>query len=344
MRERAGRLMFLPEPRDFDQDAPKPAVAGLGSSLAPCHRSAVVGARGPTKIRSQLPSPSDGSGEHLASKNCRACATHSLQSDEHLSLSFDHRVLRVGRIAFLLDLTKLGLDQVVACIFPLEFAAQPIWQWMAFRGLEGGKIDPGPAQLRVDATDSLSKQQAFDPIDMPCAFADKALTFPMRPARVFFLDRRYAHDGADVAFSAIDRDQGAQKRQDVDPVSLDAAGPAVDLDAGGIEDTALDTNLGQCSGQPEAVVSSLVADQDPAVFPSGSAEPGDQFPEIAASDPMNARTIAVGKSDTEYPGLLSQFDCRVDCLLPSDALLLDGHCRCSSRLIRAATVPRARSA
>jgi hypothetical protein len=158
MRERAGRLMFLPEPRDFDQDAPSPAVAGLGYSLAPCHRSAVVGAWCQAEIRSQLPSARKGSGEHLASKDCRACASHSLQCDEHLSLPFDHRVLRVGRVALLLDFTKLGLDQVVASVFPLEFAAQPIWQWMAFRGLEGGKIDPGPAQLRLDAADSLSKQ------------------------------------------------------------------------------------------------------------------------------------------------------------------------------------------
>src|SRR5207253_7117749 len=36
----------------------------------------------------------------------------TLHCDEHLSLSFDHRVLRIGRVAFLLDLTKLGLDQV----------------------------------------------------------------------------------------------------------------------------------------------------------------------------------------------------------------------------------------
>jgi hypothetical protein len=44
-----------------------------------------------------------------------------------LAQFFDvHRVLRVGRVALLLDLTKLGLDQVVASVFPLEFVAQPI--------------------------------------------------------------------------------------------------------------------------------------------------------------------------------------------------------------------------
>src|ERR1700693_2148021 len=129
-----------------------------------------IGARCKTEIRSQLPSAGEGSGEHLASKDCRAGGAHSLQRDEHLSLFFDHRVLRVGRVAFLLDLTKLGLDQGEASVFAFEFATQPIWQRMTFRGLEGGKIDPGPAQLWLDATGTLGKQQSLDPIDMARAF------------------------------------------------------------------------------------------------------------------------------------------------------------------------------
>src|ERR1700724_386780 len=117
MRERAGWLIFLPEPCDFDQNAPSPAVAGLGYSLAPRRRSAVIGARCKTEIRSQLPSAGEGSGEHLASKDCRAGGAHSVQRDEQLSLLFDHRVLRVGRVAFLLNLTKLGRDQGEASVF-----------------------------------------------------------------------------------------------------------------------------------------------------------------------------------------------------------------------------------
>jgi hypothetical protein len=130
MRERAGWLVFLPEPCDFDQNAPSPAVVGLGYSLAPRRRSAVIGARCKTGIRSQLPSAGEGSGEHLASKDCRAGGAHSVQRDEQLSLLFDHRVLRVGRVAFLLNLTKLGLDQGKTCILAFEFATQPIWQRM----------------------------------------------------------------------------------------------------------------------------------------------------------------------------------------------------------------------
>src|SRR5216684_1724430 len=77
MRERAGGLMFLPEPCDFDQDAPSPAISSLGYSLAPCHRSTVIGARRQAEIRSQLPSVREGPGEHLARKDCRASPAHS---------------------------------------------------------------------------------------------------------------------------------------------------------------------------------------------------------------------------------------------------------------------------
>src|SRR5205823_5969870 len=70
-----------------------------------------------------------------------------------------------------------------ACVFALEFTTQPIWQRMTFRGLEGGKVDPGPAQLRLDVTDILGKQESLDPIDKACAFPDKTLTLPMRAAK-----------------------------------------------------------------------------------------------------------------------------------------------------------------
>ena len=90
-----------------------------------------------------------------------------------------HRVLSICRVAFALDLTKLGLNQGEASVFAFEFATQPIWQRMTFCGLESGKIDPGPAQLRLDVADTLGKQQSLDPIDMARAFPNKALPLAM---------------------------------------------------------------------------------------------------------------------------------------------------------------------
>jgi len=99
-----------------------------------------------------------------------------------------HRVLSICRVAFALDLTKLGLNKGEASVLAFEFATQPIWQRMTFCGLESGKIDPGPAQLRLDVTDALGKQQSLDPIGVAGALADKTLTFAMGAASIFFLD------------------------------------------------------------------------------------------------------------------------------------------------------------
>jgi hypothetical protein len=109
----------------------------------------------------------------------------------------------------------------------------------------------------------------------------------------------------------IGRDQGTQQRQNVDAVSLDAAGTAIDLDAGRIQDTAFDADLHQCTGQPEAVIPSLVTDHNPTVIPARDPQPADQLGDVAAADAMNARTITVGMCDTQHPRFLAQLDCRI---------------------------------
>lgn len=116
MRERGGRLMFLLEPCEFNQDAARPAVSGLGNSLATCHRSAVVGTCCQAEIGSQLLLVGEGSGEHFASQYRRTCTADTLKCRHHLPLPFDRRVLRVGHIPFLLSLMELGLDQLEALI------------------------------------------------------------------------------------------------------------------------------------------------------------------------------------------------------------------------------------
>jgi len=114
-----------------------------------------------------------------------------------------------------------------------------------------------------------------------------------------------------VAFSPISCDQGTQERQNIDAVSLDAAGAAIDLNAGRIQDTALDADLCQCPSQPEAIISGLITDQDSTVVPGSDTQPADQFHNVAAADAMNARTITVGMCDTQHPRFLAQLDCRI---------------------------------
>jgi len=112
----------------------------------------------------------------------------------------------------------------------------------------------------------VAKQQTFDAIEMSGAFADQTLPLPVRAAGIFLLDRWHPHDSADMAFSAIDRDQGSQERQDINPISFDAPGTTIDLDAGGIEHATFDTNSCQFSREPKAVVSGLITYDESAII------------------------------------------------------------------------------
>ena len=143
--------------------------------------------------------------EHFSRQNGGTGAAHPLQLDQHPPFALDRRILLVGRITFLLDLAKLGLNKIEAGIFALQFAAQPFGERMAFGGRQPGKIDPGQPKFRIDASNALSEKQALDPIDMACAFANQTLSFPMRSAGILLFDRRHAHDSTDVTLSAINR-------------------------------------------------------------------------------------------------------------------------------------------
>jgi len=101
-----------------------------------------------------------------------------------------------------------------------------------------------------------------------------------------------------MTFSPIGCDQGTQQRQNVDAVSLDAAGATIDLDTGRVQYTAFDADLHQCTGQPEAVIPSLVTDHNPTVIPARDPQPADQLGDVAAADAMNARTITVWRGNT----------------------------------------------
>lgn len=100
----------------------------------------------------------------------------------------------------------------------------------------------------------------------------------------------------------------AQQRQDVDPVGLSPTRPAIDLDAGRVEDTAFDILRCERPGEPEPVMASLVADQNPSPRLRRRPDPYDKLAQIAAGDPVDARPIPLGRRNAEHPSFLSQFN------------------------------------
>jgi hypothetical protein len=78
-----------------------------------------------------------------------------------------------------------------------------------------------------------SEEQSLDAV--AGAFPDQALALPIGATRIFLLDTRYSNDGANVALSSVDRDQGAQKREGSDPTGLHTMRPkAIHLDPRGV--------------------------------------------------------------------------------------------------------------
>src|SRR5271165_6893720 len=142
-----------------------------------------------------------------------------------------------------------------------------------------------------------------------------------------------------MTLAAVDRDERAQQHQDVDPVGLDPPRPAIDLDAGRVEDAAFDVLPGERSGDPEAVISSLVANQNPASALRRRPDPYDELAQIAAGDPVDARPIPLGRRNAEHPGFLAQFDRGINRMARSLARADRRHRLAPSGLVRATRVP-----
>jgi hypothetical protein len=73
-----------------------------------------------------------------------------LQSAQQFSLALDRWILRVGRIALLLDNAKLVLDQLKALVFPFKFTTQAFGKRPALGGGQLAKINSSAPPLRLD--------------------------------------------------------------------------------------------------------------------------------------------------------------------------------------------------
>jgi hypothetical protein len=88
---------------------------------------------------------------------------------------------------------------------------------------------------------------------------NKTMALAMREAGILLLDCRDANHGTSVAITTVNRHDGAQESECIDPVCLHPTCPSIDLQTSGIKHMALDANLDQRSRQPETVISGLLA-------------------------------------------------------------------------------------
>jgi hypothetical protein len=74
----------------------------------------------------------------------------------------------------------------------------------------------------------------------------------MGTASVFLFE--WAPEGAHMALATVDRDEGPQQGERIDPIGLHSARATIDLDARRIEHATVDPDLCQRTRQPETVV------------------------------------------------------------------------------------------
>ena len=94
---------------------------------------------------------------------------------------------------------------------------------------------------------------------MPGPLSGKLGAFAREAPGVLLLGRGDDDIAADAAVPQKEGFEGEDHRLDIDPICLNAATPARDQEAGGIEDVGLDAVADQEARQPEAVVACLVA-------------------------------------------------------------------------------------
>jgi hypothetical protein len=150
--------------------------------------------------------------------------------------------LRIGGIVLLLDNAKLALDQLKALVFPFKFTTQAFGKRSALGGGQLAEIIRVRRRFGSIPRMPWANSSPLMRVDMASTLSDQALA--MGTASVFLFDRGHPHNGAKVALATVDGDESPQQGEQIDPIGLHSAGPAIDLDACRIEDAAVERSSG----------------------------------------------------------------------------------------------------
>ncbi len=126
-----------------------------------------------------------------------------------------------------------------------------------------------------------------------------------------------ADDAPELVLAAVITDQHGQELADVEPIALGAAGAAIDLDAGGVDDAVGDGVVLEIAMEPEAVAAGLVAGENRGVVGEGEAVPCAEDLalkgiEIASGDGAEPRLPGHGGGEGEVPGGPAEFEREVE--------------------------------
>jgi hypothetical protein len=125
-----------------------------------------------------------------------------------------------------------------------------------------------------------SRPQALDAVGVLGPLAHQLPAVAVGLAAVLVLGRRDVDDRPEIPLAAVITHEHGRELADVDGIALGAAGAAVDLDGGGVDDHVVDPAGGEGAMEPEAVAAGLVAGADRGVV--GQAESAAGAVDLAA--------------------------------------------------------------
>ena len=136
-------------------------------------------------------------------------------------------------------------------------------------------------------------------------------------AAVLVLGRRHVDHLPDVPLAVMITDEHAEQLGDVDGIALGAAGAAVDLDTGGVDDRVVDAARDEEAMEPEAVAAGLIAGADGGVIgqpeaAAGAVDLSAERAEVAGRDRDAARRQGRRGAEGQPPGGPAQLEGQVE--------------------------------
>ena len=226
--------------------------------------------------------------------------------------------------------TEIGLDrgldggnllgeQQEASVLARDLAEEEGRETAAVAGAAPVELRQKAPGQRIGVADALGVQQRLDPVDVGAALLDQPFALTMPAFVVFFGRTRHARHAAHPWLAAAMREKHTHQLLDIDPIGLDPALAAIDLDARRIQHLVLDPLLPKPTMQPEAVIAGFVTRHDP--HPRRTAigclqtRPPQQRRKryrVAASQAMAVHLYRARHHQADLPARLAQFKRQVN--------------------------------
>src|SRR5215470_947031 len=267
----AVRLVADPQPGDLDSKPARAGIARFADALINAHRATVVGARRQAKIAGQFAAIVEVTIEYFTTQWHAADLSNAFQAHQCRSLGttalgwtffFLRALQRRGRFdraclrAF--DVFDLAFGQGYSFVLAGQRLFGVGRQWFAGARHQTVEALHEIAPVWIDAADSQGHQDPADAVGVGRFLLHQHGLLAVLAFGVLFCRGRHLNYPADARFAALQRQQHANQKLEIDAVGLAPSRTPFHRNACGIDDTVLDAGRRQPAVQPKPVVPGFV--------------------------------------------------------------------------------------